>query len=474
MNNWNIPVYNAIKKYSLSNPTPFHMPGHKLGKGIPAEFLGNPSLIDLTEIPGTDNLHYPSGAIKEAQELAAAAFGADRTFFLVNGSTCGIHAMIMTICNPGDKIIVGRDCHRSVIGGMILAGASPVYIKPDYDTRFGISTVITPQKIEKALSENPDAAGVLITRPNYYGICSDIEAIAGIVHSYGKILAVDEAHGAHLKFSPLLPPSAMEAGADMCVQSAHKTLPAFTQGAYLHVKTGRVNVERLKFNLSLIQTSSPSYVIMAFLDIARAIMENQGQELLERLLENVRRFDEQLKASDGLITLSTAGENDFRQDSSRLVINVRKTGKTGYGVEKVLREKYNIQVEMSDLHNIVCITTAADRAQDFEYLSRALLETVRGNSDIPGSYDSYVCDLPIPHQKIELAGIMRHEGEKVRISNAAGRTSLAMVTPYPPGIPVICPGEVVMAETIEYLARVMVSGGIVNGIEANGEITVAK
>src|SRR3989339_18069 len=231
----NMPIYNAVTHYYKTNPTVFHMPGHKLGKGIEKEFLKNLFKLDITEIYGTDNLNYPSGMIKEAEELASKAFGASRTFFLVNGSTVGIHAMIMTICKEKDKLIVSRDCHKSVINGMLLCGVTPIYVIPEFDEEFGIFTYIDPKKIQHLLIENQDAVGVLITRPNYYGVCSNIDEIARIVHKYNKILAIDEAHGSHLKFLEKLPKCAMNGNADICVQSAHKTLLAFTQGAYLHI-----------------------------------------------------------------------------------------------------------------------------------------------------------------------------------------------------------------------------------------------
>jgi arginine decarboxylase len=218
------------------------MPGHKLGSGIPEEFLSQLEKLDLTEIPGLDDLHNPSGVVCEAQELAAGAFGAEKSYFLVNGSTVGLHAAISAVCRPGQRLIAGRDSHSAVINGMLLAGVRPYYFMPEYSDSFGICTGITPREVERALSENTDAEAVLITRPNYYGVCCDIEEIAKIVHSRNKILIVDEAHGPHLVFNKRLPMCALEAGADICIQSAHKTLPAFTQGAYLHMaQTGWIS-----------------------------------------------------------------------------------------------------------------------------------------------------------------------------------------------------------------------------------------
>ncbi len=447
------------------------MPGHKLGKGIPAEFLKNLAMLDLTEIPGTDNLHFPEGAINEAQKLAAKAFEAERTFFLVNGSTCGIHALIMTACKPGDKLIVGRDCHRSVINGMMLAGVEPVYIKPEFDSRFSITTVISPSELERTLKENPDCAGVLITRPNYYGICSDLEKIIEIVHRFDKLIAVDEAHGAHLKFNGKFPESSMQLGADICVQSAHKTLPAFTQGAYLHVKSGKIDLEKLRYNLSSLQTTSPSYVIMSFLDIARALMETEGERLLDALLQNVSLLEAGI-CNPGLLLLSMDKTQDYELDKSRLVINVAGLGRTGFEAERLLREKENIQVEMSDMNNIVCISTIADLREDFEKLCIALnrLSPEREKRVLRDSrYDD--C-LFISKQAVGLKDILHSKSTKVRLVKAAGRVSRGMITPYPPGIPVICPGEIISGDAVAYICRILDSGGKVNGIGEDMEVDI--
>lgn len=471
INGWNVPIYNAIKVYTGSRPVPFHMPGHKLGRGIPADFLKDIAKLDLTEIPGMDNLHHPSGTIKEAQELTAAAFGADRSYFLVNGSTCGIHSIISTVCNPGDSLIVGRDSHKSVFDGMMLTGVKPVYIMPEYNTCFAVNTGIPAERVDEALAANPDAVGVLLTRPNYYGICSDIERIAGIVHAYDKILIVDEAHGSHLRFSKRLPVCAMDAGADICVQSAHKTLAAFTQGAYLHVKSDRIDTERLEFNLGIFQTSSPSYIIMAFLDIAREIMYQTGREYLDRLIDlislNKASFD-----YSGVSFLYDGNSGIFKTDTTRMTINVRNLGITGYEAEKILREIYNVQVEMSDFYNIVCIATVADTADSLESLFSSLhgLEgRYAGNHPLKGP----VCTgLKKPAKMLDMKEAMQAGTVRISLNKAAGRICGRIVAPYPPGIPVLCPGELITSETVEFLLDIINSGGIVKGVGENLEINV--
>jgi lysine decarboxylase len=446
------------------------MPGHKLGKGIPYRFLKDLHLLDMTEIPGLDNLHFPDGVIKEAQELAAKAFGADFTSFLVNGSTCGVHAAILSLCKPGDRLIVSRDCHKSVIGGMMLAGVKPIYIQPEYDGLFGVSSFVLPSMVEQAIRDNPDAIGVFITRPNYYGICSDIVAISNLVHSHNKILIVDEAHGAHLKFSSKLPCCALDAGADVCIQSPHKTLPALTQGAYLHIKGTRVDVERVKFVLRLIQTSSPSYVIMSFLDIARAIMEAHGSELIDSLLEGISWFESMISHNTGFKVLSSEPFPSGQIDKTRIVVNVRNTGKSGFYIDNILRSRYNIQVEMADLFNIVCISTVADGLKEFESLYFSLNEIDKQFKNSERLSDINIIRSEIPVQAVELDRVMQSKYGTFKLTEAAGKVSRGIITPYPPGVPVICPGEVISQASIQYLINVIEAGGTVNGISDGLEI----
>jgi arginine decarboxylase len=456
------------------DPLPFHMPGHKLGKGIPDFFLQNVASLDITEIPGTDNLHEPSGPIKEALELAALAFGSDRTFFLVNGSTCGIHAMITAMCRPGQKLIVTRDCHKAVVGGMILAGAEPVFIMPELCSGFGIMGCVTPEAVEKTLAANPDAAGVLLTRPNYYGICCDLTGIAAIVHSYGKILAVDEAHGAHLRFNPALPVCAMDAGADLCVQSAHKTLPAFTQGAYLHVKAGRVDIERLEFMLDILQTTSPSYVIMAFLDIARSLMQHEGGQLLARLLSDIRRSKQEASCLSGLRFLE---ERDFpggTLDGTRIVANLERLGVTGYDAQKLLRQDYGIEIEMSDFMNVVAIATTADDENSIDRFFKGLVGVGRKYGCSRKRKSPNWAEFGIPAAGLGLNGALKTRSEQIDLRKAAGRVCRSVIAPYPPGIPLLFPGEIITQEIIGYLIETLECGGAVNGIDGKLRIQVCK
>lgn len=473
INGWNTPIYSAIKAYTDTSPIPFHMPGHKLGTGIPKEFLRDIVKLDLTEIAGTDNLHSPTGAIKEAQNLAARAFGAKSTFFLVNGSTAGLHTAIAATTRRGQSLIVGRDCHRSVVDGLLLAGVKPFFVLPQYCREYGISLGLTVEAVERALEASPEAVGVLITRPNYYGVCSDVRAIAKLVHSKGKLLIVDEAHGAHLAFNSRLPESALRAGADICIQSAHKTLPAFTQGAYFHVGSERVDIERVQYFLNVYQTTSPSYIIMAYLDIAREIMDRCGGRLIGELLDIIERVrDEAL--NKGIKILGQGLPKGFEQDITRITINTAGFGLSGYDTEKILREKYNIQVEMSDLLNVVCISTIADNNTSIDSLLsgiQSIAKSIRCNKysiDVAGAYS----ELRLPAQGAEPYEVLNSKGTKIPLKLAAGRISREMVMPYPPGVAIICPGEVYSTEIIEQIQNIVDKGGIVHGIDENGDVNV--
>lgn len=501
------------------------MPGHKLAKGIPHELAQDILKLDVTEIEGTDNLHYPEGIIKEAEVLAAKAFGADKTFFLVNGSTCGIQAAIMSACARGQKIIIGRDSHKSVVAGLILSGAEPVFAYPEYICEFGITGAITAKSIEKLLCQHPDAVAVLITRPNYYGICSNIEEISSVVHSYNKLLIVDEAHGAHLVFNEKLPPSAIKHGADICIQSAHKTLPAVTQGAYLHVKGDRVDIDRLKLNLSMLQTSSPSYILMSYLDIARELMERDGAQKLDQLIDEIQWFKKELEkyleyrilSSDILFDKNldkkpvspsvsfTTSESILMHDTTRLVINISKLGISGYYAEKLLRERFETQVEMADYENLVFITTTADNHETFSALldaMRSLLniidykgkrENLYMHSNIIKKYykelhNSVTNDL-VETDKVTKVGkaevsdintcVLPYEAymaqkEKIPVEDSCNRICADVITPYPPGIPVLYPGDIIEKKHIQYITAIIEIGGMINGISHNKCVQVIK
>lgn len=450
-------MFNELSKLSKRNMISFHVPGHKSGKifeKYKLDMISNIGKFDITEIPGSDNLHAPQSMIKEAQDKAKEFYGGDYTFFLVNGTSCGIISMIMAVTSPGDKIIVPRDCHKSVISAMILGGIIPVYIKPEIYSKLFLSVAITPEAIEGALKEHPDAKAVVITYPNYYGICSDIEKITQIVHKYNKILLVDEAHGAHLKLSEKLPISALDAGADIVAHSTHKTLPAFTQSSMLHARKERIDIDKLKFMLSLNQSSSPSYLLMTSLDIAMNIVAEEGSFLMEKLIENINDFKKEFNEIEGLDMVSEEiigryGVKDI--DITKLTINMKKIGVEGTKLEEILRKKYNIQVEMADIYNILAISSIANGKNDFKRFYRALKSIHDDKKITHRKTEIPEFSFRIPQMKILPREAMYTQKENISFKESNGRISGEYIIPYPPGIPLICPGEVISKEVIEYV-----------------------
>ncbi|WP_026486397.1 aminotransferase class I/II-fold pyridoxal phosphate-dependent enzyme [Caldanaerobius polysaccharolyticus] len=458
-----IPILEALEDYVQQGIVPMHMPGHKQGRGfIKAcgkelkgfSFAQDMAKMDATEVPGLDNLHYPEGPIKEAEELAARAFGADYTFFIVNGSTAGVYAMILSVLNPGDTAIVMRNSHRSVYNGLILGGIRPCYVMPYFCREYGIAMGITSRDIAHAMDMYPEAKAVVITSPNYYGFCLDIKSIADEVHKRGKLLLVDEAHGAHLHFSKRLPDDAIAQGADMAVQSAHKTLCAFTQTAYLHVKSDRVNIERVREALRVVQSTSPSYMLMASLDYARALMEEKGKDMLEVAIDLAVEIRQRLKdvgiVCPGDEMIGRYGIAGF--DTTKLIISMSHWGYSGYHIEKVLREQYKVQLEMSDPYNGLAMITMADDNSTVGALQKALMDMAqkfpkRGHLPVEN------VDIPLPPMALAPREAYYSPKAEVPLDQAEGMICGDFIVPYPPGIPVLCPGEMITKEAIECIGR---------------------
>lgn len=465
------PLYEGLVDYIREGNVSFHMPGHKNGRGILKineipDFKDNLLFIDQTEVPGLDNLHLPEGIIQEAQELAARAFRSDYTYFLVNGTTCGVYSMILGVTNHGDKIIVPRNSHRAVAGALILGGLWPVYYEPDVDMDKGIAVSVSPRVIEKAILENPDAKAVLITNPTFYGTCSDIEAIADIVHKHNMVFLVDEAHGAHLPFNKKLPINAMDAGADIAAQSAHKTLSSFTQSSLLHVRRGRVDIEKIEFMLRLTQTTSPSYILMASLDLARYQMEEHGEELIDGLLEMADDFREKVNTLPDIYCFGREiiGQHNVADfDPTKLTINFKNFGIPGTKIADILRNQYKIQVELSDLYNVLAIGTIADERKDYDRLYDAIFDISQKHSS-----EREVRNIPqimwrIPYQALSPREAVYEPMEMVDFRDSEGRVSAEIIAPYPPGIPVILPGEIITSDIIDNILKVKEAGIKING-----------
>jgi len=471
----NAPLFSCLIEYAQKNKIPFHMPGHKQGRGILNRFKTDLFRIDVTELPDTDNLHFPEGAIAEAQKLMAEAFGALESFFLVNGSTCGIQAMIAAVCNPGDVLIVDRNCHSSVISALILCGVIPRYIYPEYIVETGFVGGIAPVNVKEAIDRYPEAKGVIITSPNYYGICSDVRAIADVVHSYDKLLLVDEAHGAHFYFHEKLPKGALQCGADLCVQSAHKTLPALTQSSVLHVGSDRVNVNRLKSCLRLFQSSSPSFILMAYLDAARCMMVENGRKIFNDLLEYAAEFTNNMNENTNGICPGKrlVGKNAvYDVDLSRLVVNFSDCAVSGYHVAEKLNQQYNIQVEMADWKNIICIPSSGNNHDDFQALEAAIYGILKSNQGIMPK--NIVSKYPKAPYKIPPYEAFYSDSEVIDLRNSTGRIACDTIISFPPGVPVLCPGEAISTDIIEFISEIKNAGGKAVGLVNNEGIRVLK
>jgi len=461
----NTPVIDALKKYICDGTIRFHMPGHKGGQAagnLLADFLGNKVFeADVTNIPGMDDLHQTHGIIKEAQEMAAKTFGADDTYFLINGSSCGLQALVMTVCNPGDKILVPRNMHRSILSGIILSGAVPVFFKPEYDAGFGIPLGTSPDTIADSLNCHPDVKAAIIVNPTYHGIVSNVTRIAEIVHAYNIPLLVDEAHGPHLYFHEELPQTALEAGADASVQGTHKILSAFTQASMLHTRGNLINKQRLEATLRLLQSTSTSYLLLASLDAARAQMGALGRQLMQDALDLSDFLRHEINKISGFRVLGneiTEKKGVFGLDRTKITISVRELGVAGLWAEQWLRRHHSIQVEMSDIFNLLLIVTFGNRQKDAYRLLKALMELKKRVNSVPEKEYQYrisedLNPVPgIPELVISPREAFTAPADLLPLQQAAGRISIEVIACYPPGIPVICPGEKITGEIVEYLA----------------------
>ncbi len=474
------PYFQALLEYVDSGVQPFHTPGHMQGHGADQafrEFVGDNILaIDLTPMPGIDDLLQPMEAIKEAQELAAEAYGADHTFFLINGSTSGNQCMMMAAVNPGEKIAVPRNSHKSMLGGLVMSGAQPIYMQPAVDQEMHMDNSVTPQTVERTLDQHPDIKAVYLVSPTYYGVAADLVTIERLVHERGKLLLVDEAWGPHFAFHPALPISATEAGADMCINSTHKMLSAFSQCAMLHQIGDRVRLDRLKAVLKMFLSTSPNLPMVASLDVARRQMATEGPALLSRtiaLAEEVRR---RLNEIDGIYSFGEelqGREGVFDLDPTKVTVRVTGLGYTGYEASEILRRRYNIQVELADLFNIVALFTIGTTREAAERFVYAFEELARDDRAVDMYAPSGILEqrlhrgsyhLPaIPPMRMLPRDAFLADTEFVSFKDSAGRICAETISPYPPGIPVLAPGEEITLELIDYLRLEMKAGVRIQG-----------
>lgn len=433
-------------------------------------FVGKNALsIDLINIEPLDDLHQPKGIIKQAQDLAAKAFGADHTLFSIQGTSGAIMTMIMSVCNPRDKIILPRNVHKSIMSGVVLSGATPIFLHPEIDPVLGISHGITPKAVENALENHPDAKAVLVINPTYFGIAGDLKKIVTIAHAHGVPVLVDEAHGSHVHFHPKMPLSAMQAGADMAASSMHKLGGSMTQSSVLNVRGDLVSIKRVQAVSNMLTTTSTSYLLLASLDVARRRLVTVGKELLDRAIRLAEKTRAQINKIDHLYCVGREiiGQNGaFSLDPTKLVISVKELGVTGYEVEKWLRERYNIEVELSDLYNILCIITPSDTKDDLQILIYALEELSEQYKEQKGQQKKIEMQLPeIPLLEVTPRDAFYAATEAVPIEQAVGRMIAEFVMVYPPGIPIFIPGEIISEENIRYAIRNKEAGLPVQGPE---------
>ncbi|MFY9175393.1 MAG: aminotransferase class I/II-fold pyridoxal phosphate-dependent enzyme [Peptococcia bacterium] len=464
------PLVTALMKYVTDKTIPFHVPGHKQGRGNHEleALLGSTCLnIDLTCLEDTDNICNPVSVIHEAQKLAAEIYGAEEAFFLTNGTTSGIQAMILSVCEPGDKIIIPRNAHKSAIGGIILSGAEPIYIEPEIHDYYGIAMGITPEALRETLAINPDVKAVFVINPSYYGIASDLKAIVEIAHSYDVPVIVDEAHGAHLIFDDRLPLSAMEAGADLSASSTHKLGGSLTQSSILLQQGNLISPKRVKNALNLTQTTSPSYILLASLDIARKQLALHGREMIERTYDLAMEARQKLQQIPGLQVMDTdvLGQNGcVALDPTKIVVNVRALGLSGYEVEKILRKKYHLQVELSDLFNIIALVSLGDNQETIDYLVNALSE-IAGAQSIKNVVKYYTPVPSIPEAVVSPRSAYYADTKVLPLEEAEGEISAEAIMAYPPGIPIVCPGERITREVIDYVNVLRNEYAILQGTE---------
>lgn len=436
----------VLHQYSCTDFYPFHMPGHK--RQVDSEYLGNPYEVDITEITDFDNLHHAEGIIKENQDMAAKLYHADKSWFLINGSTAGILAAVSACTSRGGKLLMARNCHKAVYHAAYLRGLETVYVYPSYEPVCGLNGKISPEDVKKALQERPDMEAVMITSPSYDGVVSDIKQIGEIVHAHGIPLIVDEAHGAHFAFCEHFPISALDLGADVVIHSLHKTLPAMTQTALLHKKGNRVSDEKLEEFLGIYETSSPSYILMGGISYCLRFLKEQGKERFEVFWENLKSARNKLNDMKTLhlVGEELIGQNEiFDLDCSKMVISTANTVINGPQLHEMLRNKYHLEMEMEAEQYVLALTSVMDSQEGFDRLVKALLEideSLQAGKERIQNYN-FIDSSSVAknQQKCDIWRAVEGDWEIVPLKESKGRVSAEYAYLYPPGIPLLVPGE---------------------------------
>lgn len=465
-------LFKQLKDYAGSEIYPYHMPGHKRwGVGELSQSLAE---LDITEIEGFDNLHQPEGIIRQLQQCAAAAYGAEEAYYLVGGSTCGILSAVSAAIPQGGRLLIARNCHKSIYHAAYLRQLSLSYLYPKQVPDVGISEAVSPEQVRETLEREPDIDGVLIVSPTYEGRIADVEQIAGIVHSHGIPLIVDEAHGAHLGFHPSFAPGSSRAGADLVVVSLHKTLPAMTQTALLQVNGSLVDRRMIRRFLRIYQSSSPSYVLMASIDNAIRLAREQGDALFGEMVRNWNDMLGQLSACRALTIWPTAAlsreEYQRHQDIGKLVVSVKDTGITGQELYRELLERYALQLEMACDSYVLAMFTVGDTPQGYQRLTRALLEIdsrLRMDRGIPESHVGVTEDnagAAMQRDGLPLWESWDRPAQWTALQDAVGRYVAEYINIYPPGSPILVPGERMEEADRILLERYLAVGLNVQGI----------
>ena len=467
----NKPVETKIKSYVSKHMISFAMPGHKGNRGINRTLKKNVFRYDVTELEWTDNLHYPSSAIQNAQKEAAKAFGAKQTYFLVNGSTVGVYAMIAAVCSPGDKILLDRSCHISAINACAMLGVTPVYIKQNILDVFSVPSGININDVIYELDRNSDVKAILITSPSYYGICPDVGTIAKIAHGRNIPLLVDEAHGAHFVAEPgCFPPTALLKGADLCVQSGHKTLNAMTQTAFLHTRSDIVDKDKLEAVLKMLQSSSPSFPFVISLDGARSDINSRRWKSTYNMCVDLKKAVTETTKIQCITSILNSTNNIDSVDETRMVFNFSAYKTNGFEVSKILREKYRIDVEMSDLFNVVCIATPNNNIIEYIILKHALCK-IASELEESGQEPSFP-PLPVLECEMSPQKAFYAKGKTVNINDSIGCVSKTNIASYPPGVAIICIGEKITAKAVEYVSALDAMGADIIGFKGAKQIEV--
>ena len=466
------PIYEALERFRQMRVVPFDVPGHKRGRGNPelTQLLGEQCVsMDVNSMKPLDNLCHPVSVIREAEQLAAEAFGAANAFLMVGGTTSAVQSMVLSVAKRGEKIILPRNVHRSVMGAMVLCGAIPVYVNPECDNRLGIPLGMSVSAVEKAIRENPDAKAVLVNNPTYYGICSDLRTIVRLAHEHGMLCLADEAHGTHFYFGEGLPVSAMAAGADMAAVSMHKSGGSLTQSSLL--LTGPAMQEgHVRQIINLTQTTSGSYLLLSSLDISRRNLALRGKTDFDRVLRLAEYAREEINAIGGYYAFSRElinGDSVYDFDVTKLSVNTLDVGLAGIEVYDLLRDEYDIQIEFGDLGNILAYVSVGDRPREIERLVSALSEVRRrfGRSKADLMTQEYID----PQVDVSPQDAFYAPKESLPLRETAGRVCSEFVMCYLPGIPILAPGERITDPILDYIEYAKEKGCSMTGPE-NPEI----